>query len=95
MAWKAPVLLPSSLPSEGLSLRGASRFFLGLAVRLGLAVGLRLEAGGPIFGLAVDVGLTGDLGVDAVDVVDADDFGFALVFAMEADFVFMNPASVG
>ena len=78
MAWKAPVLLPSSLPSEGLSLRGASRFFLGLAVRLGLVVDLRLEAGGPIFGLAVDVGLAGDLEVDVVDVVDVVDFGAAL-----------------
>ena len=97
------MLLPSSLSSEGLSLRGAFHFFLGLSVRLRLATDPRSEGGGPIFGLAVGVGLAGDLDLDAVDVVDVDSFGavlavgwgFAVGFPMEADLLFMNPASVG
>ena len=66
---------------------------------------LRLGAGGPIFGSAVDVELAGGLDVDATDVVDLGGFAvaevlafgryFASGFTMEADLVFMNPASVG
>ena len=93
-------MLLSSLSSEGLSLRGAPLFFWRLFVCLRLVVDLRSEAGGPIFGLAVGVGLSGDLDVDVVDVngfgaVLAVGWGFAVGFAMEADLVFMNPASVG
>lgn len=94
------MLLLSSLSPRGLSLRGASCFFLALFVRLGLVVDLGSEAGGPIFGLAVDAGLTGDLDVDVVDVdgfdaVLAIGWGFTVGFTMEVDLVFMNPASVG
>jgi hypothetical protein len=50
--------------------------FFGDSVLLGLAVDLRLEVGGPIFRLAVDVGFAGD---SDMDVVDVDGFGAALV----------------
>ena len=49
-------------------MRGASRFFLGLFVRLRLVIDLRPEAGGPIFGLVTDVGSAGDFDIDAADV---------------------------
>ena len=50
--------------------------FFGDSVLLGLAVDLRLEVGGPIFRLVVDVGFAGDSDMDAIDV---DGFGAALV----------------
>lgn len=107
MALRAPGSLSSSLPPEELSWR-AEPFFLGDFALLRLVPDLRFEVGGPIFSFAADVDLAGDLEADTVDVADLLDLGCfgvvvalavgcgpALAFAMEADLVFMNPASVG
>ena len=102
MAWRTPASLSSSLSSGELFWRAAA-FFLGDLLRLRLVPDPRLEVGGSIFGLALGAGFIGDLDVDAVDMVVLDGFdgvlavgcGFTVGFAMEADFEFMNPTSVG
>jgi hypothetical protein len=99
--------LSSSLPS-GWTFWRVVAFLLGDRVQLCLIPDPRRVAGGPTLGSAVDVDLAGDLDKDSTGtakVVGLRGFGviagspvgwgFALGFAMEADLVFMNPASVG
>ena len=69
--------LSSSPSSKGLLWRAAA-LFLGDFLRLDFVGDLRLEVGGPIFGI-MGVGFVEDLDVDAVDVVALDGFDGILV----------------